>query len=392
MKQNFGVHVPFATMAILLIAGVFSFAPGSALGSNALRSELKRISEQVDKILAARQEAKVIAIGAFSGPATFPTSSGPGVAQILKEELEARGIQVRRRAEFGLSGNFSLAELQVPSVANPAVNDNFLAVRVTVRMADAFGASLAVFAANGRQPAPSTSFDVRDEETITQLVGLTGSVDPSAGPPQRNQQLREQVESESAGDLRGTELFADAQSPYGVEILVNKASRPIRFEEGLAFVPLKREETYTVRLINRSKFDAAVALTIDGLSSFTFSKQRRADGSTALTHYLVPAGRAIDVEGWFVDATEIKQFLVTSVEQGAGAELQQTADVGVITARFHAAWRADGPRPPDEPGGIRGTGNATGLGDTVSQTSVVVPRLIGAFRSSVSIRYSRPEL
>lgn len=369
-----------------------------ARASKALRDELGNIANQVATILAASRET-AIGIGAFTGPATFPASAGPGVAQILKEELKSRGIETDElRTKFGLKGSFSFTQVEVPSVSDFNQTDKFIGVKVTVEMVDQFGQPIAAFNAVGQAPRSQVSVELRDDETITQLVGLTTSIDPTASSLKRNEQLRDQITGNApAGDLRGTQLFADSTSPYGIEILVNGQPRSMSLEQGFVFTPLDRDEIFTVRLINNDEFDAAVALTLDGVSTFAFCTERRPDGSPAFEHYLVPAGGSTEVKGWFRDQQTLEEFLITAFEDGVAFSLNQTSNVGTITARFHAAWPKEGPRPRDEPGsakGVRGLGrnafNAIGRGQQLQQNAQTVAREIGVLRSSVSVRYQRP--
>ena len=50
-----------------------------------------------------------------------------------------------------------------------------------------------------------------------------------------------------------------------------------RLVEGLPFVEISRDEIYEIRLINNSPLEAAVQITIDGLSTFAFSEVRHQD-------------------------------------------------------------------------------------------------------------------
>ena len=56
-------------------------------------------------------------------------------------------------------------------------------------------------------------------------------------------------------------------------------------EDGFAFLKINRDEIYAVKLINDSPHDAAVTLTIDGLSVFAFSE------NSNYTYWIVRARR-----------------------------------------------------------------------------------------------------
>jgi len=127
-------------------------------------------------------------------------------------------------------------------------------------------------------------------------------------------------------------------------------------------------------------------LTIDGLTSFAFSTE----GNFG-SHVIVPAGRLVDVTGWYFAADDTRAFLITSYpESGAGKKGIPTSSVGVITATFDASWKPDATAPSDEVG-ARGVDTATGIGERTGQRWISESRVIGKPRSVVSIRYNRPE-
>src|SRR5262249_61767883 len=73
----------------------------------------------------------------------------------------------------------------------------------------------------------------------------------------------------------GTTILAGEKSPFGLEVLVNGAAVPPQDRDGLAYTPLRREQEYTVRLVNRSEMEAAARLSIDGLNVFTFLDEKQ---------------------------------------------------------------------------------------------------------------------
>src|SRR5439155_23696125 len=100
-------------------------------------------------------------------------------------------------------------------------------------------------------------------------------------------------------------VSAAADSPYAVEVWAaprpgaQYAPRPATVDGGLAFVRLSQGEVFAVRLINKSPHDAAVTLTIDGLSLYAFSDVE--DPKTGRSRYaviFVPAGREVFLRGW----------------------------------------------------------------------------------------------
>ena len=73
--------------------------------------------------------------------------------------------------------------------------------------------------------------------------------------------------------------------------------------------------------------------------------------------------------------------------------LPNSASVGTITAVFAAAWDQGKLPPPDEAPRGKGpqSGDATGRGPAVAAKFVEVVKDVGVARSSVSIRYTKPD-
>jgi hypothetical protein len=158
-------------------------------------------------------------------------------------------------------------------------------------------------------------------------------------------------------------------------------------------VPIKRDEVYAIRLINDADHDVAVALTIDGLNMFVFSEEKdEKTGGAVSNHLLVRAKSTFLVRGWCINDKQSDEFKVTSYAKSAAAELNSSANVGTITACFHAAWDAKDEPPPGEPksGDAHSqSADATGRGARFDQKYEVLERKIGALRGAVSVRYTR---
>jgi hypothetical protein len=131
-----------------------------------------------------------------------------------------------------------------------------------------------------------------------------------------------------------------------------------------------------------------VQLTIDGLSLFTFSELRHAEGPRKgrplYSRVICPRGSCV-IRGWHITNEKSDAFLVTRYAQSAAAELKNAGSVGTITATFAAAW-PKGKRPADEVLD-RSPDLATGRGAKVDQTYEPVELEWGLDRAAVSIRY-----
>src|SRR5947209_8150569 len=92
------------TLSVCAIA-LALLVPRTVGASSILREELTGVAKNIKKFLDGRME-EAIAIGQFSGPASFPTSSGPAIVQTLTEELKKLGVTVKQRAKFGIKGEY----------------------------------------------------------------------------------------------------------------------------------------------------------------------------------------------------------------------------------------------------------------------------------------------
>lgn len=389
---------------LLVMLGVVALAaPSRTVAAGSLRQELAALARTIQKILDGRGQDSV-AIGQFTGPPNFPTSAGPGVVQVLKEELEKAGVRVKQRAEIGIKGEYLLAEVEEPDPANPANRQKFLAVRITGSLVDQFGMPLTDFSFSEKVAGDRKEFaavdkgkfdtKVSDERAVVELMGPPVQLPPDESARDRDNRLRQSLKDPEVRVAKNTEVSAGAGSPFAVEILVNNQPRNVTLDDGLPFVKLDRGEAYEVRLINRSQHDAAVRLTIDGLSVFQFSELKQTKGDNAgqplYSHYVVPSNSIFIVKGWHRSNEAVDRFLVTEYAKSAAAELNSTNNVGTITAAFSAAWPVDATPPADEPATKRGDRNATGFGPRVEQKVKEVQRRIGVLRASVSVRYAKP--
>jgi hypothetical protein len=235
------------------------------------------------------------------------------------------------------------------------------------------------------------------DNVVAALFGTTAKLPPDLPPADRNAELEKSLDKPKV-HVKGTRVSATADSPYAIEILAapqpgsRYAPRPATVQDGLAFVPLSRGEVFGVRLINRSPYDAAVTLTIDGLNLYAFSDLKDPKtGRPKFTVVIVRAGQEVFLRGWHRTHEMSEEFVITDYAKSAAAELRSTAPTGVITATFAAAWPKDQSPPDDEPNnsGNSRSADAVGRGTQVQQKYVEVLRHIGVVRATVSVRYSK---
>jgi hypothetical protein len=361
----------------VLLAGSLLVLPAPARAEQNLRLEIAEVAKDFQKQLKGFNESSV-----NTGPVTGPKESnaGPGICALLREELVRAGVKVQPDARFAIRGEYQPADLDRGGAKE-------LIVQVTFWMEDR----------GGKRVGEQLVRGVWGDETVASVMGLTVALPPGGGQPVRTQQLVAQLDNGPTVHIAGNRVAATPTSPYGVEILVKKgnsyeARQPTQ-EHGMAYVPLKRDDVYAIRLINDSKDDAAVTLTIDGLNLFVFSDLRDAKtGRPAYTTLVVPAKSSQEIRGWPKDAQQSNEFLVTSYDKSAAAELKSDAPVGVITACFAACWPKNGTPPADEPDApprAARSGDATGKGASFDAKYVPVERQFGVIRAAVSVRYSK---
>jgi len=355
--------------------------PLAASASPELRKELAEVAKSLKQLLDGRGEDSIV-IGQFTGPANFPTSAGPGISQILGEELKKMGKSVKRRAKYGVEGKYLVTEV----LSDDEPQRKLLAIKLMGSVTDEFGKVIADF-----------SFDrtLKGEGAFVELMGA--SVDMTAilkDPVKRGKKLRAALATPQA-NIRGNRVYASDEGKYAIELLIEEKPRLPKDDDGLAYVKIDRGERYAVRLINDSDLEMAVNLSIDGLNVFTFSELRYQDGEKKgqplYSVWIVPAKSSVVIYGWHRNNEDSDDFQVMEYAKTAAATIGHKANIGTITASFAAAW-PEGEKPPqDEPGRRKGTtlGDGTGFGPSRKVKVTGVKRTIGAIRSSVSVRYSK---
>jgi hypothetical protein len=357
------------TVAAVLALTLILANGQSAHALEALRPSLKELSQKIAGYLRGRDE-KAIAVGAFTGPARIPSSSGPGIKQILIEELERQHVQVSKGARLEVKGDY----LDVVDK-----DSQLLALRLKAIVLDSQGE--AVVTLDKR---------IEDPDVLAEALGIT-KPDFGAGltPEKESEALRERLDHPHT-ELRGTRIKADAKSPYAVEVLVKSGGRyaPLEAERegGRAFVGLRPQEVFAINLINDSAFDAAVELRLDGLSVFAFSVNKN------YRQFIVPKKGHALIKGWHRTNMVSDEFLITDYGKSAAAELLANPDdVGTITATFAAAWDPKDKPPEDESASFRDPFNpAVGRGEPVKAPYTEVVREHGRVRDIISVRYKKP--
>lgn len=359
-------------------------ATGGNVRGQGLEKSLSDLATNLAKILKGMQQDSVV-LSSFSGPPIAASNAGPGISDILKRELEANLIRVSRRAEFGIEGNYVLSSDE----------NNRPMAKIEARIVNSAGAV---------QVGIDRAIDVAvtGTDAMVLLFGSTATLPPNKPRVDRESAVIAAIEEPQVHVHEDSyTVQASSTSDYGVEIWAYRGEIqagqeppahdyqrcPITVSDGQAIVPLKKADFYAVRLINNSKHDAAVSLSIDGLSAFSFATPRP-------DFWFVGSGTSSFVYGWYTTDASVDAFQITSYGQSAAKELSQSmANVGVVTATFRAAWPKDQQPPQDELAASlsnRGQGDvATGRGPELKQEFAVVERHCGVIREVVTVRFDR---
>lgn len=366
-------------VVLVALAVLFGFAP-AARANPELRKELAEVAKSLKQLLDGQNEDAIV-VGQFTGPANYPTSAGPGIAQVLTEELQKLGKVCKSRAKYGVKGEYMASE--VPSKDDPRIKH--VAVKLKGTVEDEFGKVITDF---------SFERTIKGETTFVELMGAPVDLPPGATKEKRDKLLRESL-LKPKGEVAGTRIGAGQDGKVAIELLVEGKPRAAKDDDGLAFVKINRGETYAIRAYNDTDLEMAIRLAIDGLNIFTFSELRHKDGDKKgdplYSVYLIKPHSSITIRGWHRNNETSDSFLVTEYAKTAAATINHKANLGTITAAFAAAWPEGATPPRDEPGRDKGTdlGDGTGFGPPVEMKVVGVKRNVGAIRASVSVRYAK---
>ena len=350
---------------VLLAAGIGRAVDD--LPRDELREKLAGLAASLRKVV----KNQPIMVGQFT-PTGLPDSNfGATLELLLKQELEKLDPKaVSDKADFEVKGEYEQKRNQNPKL-----------IRIQYKVKDLNSSE------ELKDAALQLPIVLEGTDTIARATGYTGTVPKvedlaKEGKNNKQQQAARQEEMDRqagkpAAHIHGpnkTLISSNENSPYSVEILVRSpddyknqipaqprsATADIKDKEGFAFVKIDREELYEVRIHNKLGKEVAVALSIDGLDVFHFSKERHSADSAcpAYTHHIV--GPEHTIVGWF-NSVEGKEnyvsFLVTAYGKGAvsAAGLPSRGRVGVIHVQFSDCV----PLPEGKP---KSAGNETGFG------------------------------
>lgn len=381
--KNFAI----SCLLILLVEPAV-FSQENDDGQSSVISPVELLAKDLAQTLEGLGENQVL-IGKFTGPAVMQANAGAGICKQLSDALAKQNVTTSRSAKFAIQGSYTRL-----------INDKDR-VQIVIRgnfennhTGQSFGEFEKVISASSEQNIAN----------LAKWFGINAHVPTNVPTKLREKTMVQRMRTpEKHLDSESTKLRTTSESPYAIELLtwsgqissgIDPASLPyvvrkIAIADGAPIVPIQKGEAYAVRLINDSPATAAVSITIDGLSMFSFA------GNVGDPLIILQPKSTATIYGWYRTAQRSDVFKVTKYADSAVAELKVDSDsVGIISVAFRKAWTEDQEVPDDEFAAkllaSRG-GNATGRGTSVLQNFRPWVGQIGAIRDVISLRYQRAD-
>lgn len=355
-------------LAVLAVLTSFGLTSGPARAANALEIEMEELAIQIQQTLKKR-DATSVAVGGFVARSHLESNASKAIQKMLSEQLVAKGVEINPRASHEIQGNYQNIDDQ---------KSGAVGVMVAARLVDGGGRTVVEFSPRG----------IFGDETVASLLGITIDFPKTDRPDERGRAVRKQIENPDVHlDLEKVRIKASPDSPYAIEIHIKRGSdysaQPAAKAGGRAFVPISADEVFAVLLVNDSEHEAAVSLSLDGLSMFAFSENN-------YSFIFVPKKSAVRIDGWHLSNAKSAEFKVREIPQGKNEaiKLKERSDLGVITAVFSAAWEKKEDQPRDEALMPR-SATFVDKGDVIGRNFKEVKRFVGRVRSTISVRYQK---
>jgi len=382
MKWNQPRGLRFGAALLAVGLGLLALA-APAQATPKLREKLQPLAKSIVSILD-QESQTAVAFADIPADPNYSMNSGPGLQKILADEVNSlKPNCVQTKATVVVYGRYAPIDQEDPT---KQYEKRVIKVTLSVR-------------GKGDRSLQELSAIIDSNEDIAHVGQVTGKLPTNANPQDLNDYIKNNMDKPKV-EVAGTKIFNSPESPYAIELLVKGeydnafVPRGASKKDGLAFVDIKQKEVYKIKVHNNSKYEAAIAVSIDGLDMFSFSDD--IDPKTyrsKFSHLIIPAYQSTIVHGWFKTADKsradnVLNFLVTAYGQGASTKGKQAkGTVGVIEVSFAAAW-TDQP-PHDEKGSRSASGNETGFGPPEKVGFTPVRRTIGNVREIICVRYTR---
>lgn len=349
----------------------------------------EQLAEAVKQQIESGDNGRIVAVGAFSASANLQSAAGVGLSARIQKALASRGVTVGLPGDVQLSGEFFEGRAD-PSDAFRGANGlepvtdgdakTSFAIRIEFRLRDKGNRELHVGIVN-----------VFGSDVL-ELAGGTATIPAvGAGDDEEYKRIDDAIAAgveSPAAVVIGAETRPDPGSPFGVVIAARPGKagafeqRAPRAVDGRSFVVLSREEEYLVRVRNGSSREVLVAITIDGLSPFTFTTDERFKQGTS--YFVVAPGATYDVPGWFITTSESRAFEVSGyADSEAFKRLGASQSIGQISVAFFES-KTPGERPV-----ARGDRVGTKLGQVIRKDYTAVQRVPGQALATITVRYDK---
>jgi hypothetical protein len=358
------------TLAAVVLLGLIRTVKAGDPQDGLMDRALAMMAKEIKSFLAEQKLPSKVIVGDFSGDPKLKASGGVEIRRLLLKHLEAAGVGVADDAETKVMGKFKLAEKR----QHPLDESDSLALEVRHILRDRDGNELVelvinVFGSVGLQISGASGVEISPKMSVKQCEA----------------KMIEQVKNPPTSTDQG-KTKPSATSPFSVEILVVKGNqlekRPATLDQQKrAYVDLHQREQYVVRIHNAADFEAAVALTIDGVDMFVDATDAPADSLI-----IVAPGKYADVPGWYISKTETVPFSFNGYFEGSRARFRTSTEVGTITAAFQASWDRDEKGPADD---LQNNFKPRRRCCDLANNNVFVARNTGILRAVDSVRYDR---
>jgi hypothetical protein len=324
-----------------------------------LKADLADVAKQI----AGTVGNNPVRVGDFTGPRQLQASAGTELGKELTAALKKKKVKVEDNAVLRIDGDLR------------AVRDDatgLVAMRVNFRVRNRDGDVLREFA---RTVTPKDEKDTG----VADLLGVRANrADPELAA------LGRAMLKDPAATIRGARVTAGPKSAFAVELLVKDGddfvAKAPESVGGRAFLRLKRDDVYRLRLINASRTDAAVTLDIDGINVFAFSDEKDALGDPKYSFLILKANVTTVINGWYKTKDQTLEFVVKDLADSAGGVLKSSSTAGRIRVTFVPAATRGASRAADPA--------ATGLGTSLRANFSEGQLVPGTARDTVVIRYS----
>ena len=321
---------------------------------------MKQIAERVQKRL---NGEKTLFVRPFVGFG----SANMAMTKTLVEELKRLGFSISVKAEAEIDGRIFRITKKLPKGAEFVIGYKV--------------AFVVAFTKNSQQ-TPLDTVEVLNHNEAIAVVAETGEVRSSP-------QLKLQPARTDPSVVDGTRIYPRPNAPYSLEVLVDNPeigylARKIDLEaKAFPSVALKTGDLYALKVYNDTDYEAAILVSIDGLSRFALSDKEQYRKSLDI----IEKRGSRTIKGYFRDNRTVDAFKVGTYSNSVAAKMLPNPDCGDISVMFRAAWKEGEAPPPGESELPIASPPGTEQGPRLVDETVAVKRNIGNIRAVVRVRY-----